>query len=84
MYQYIPIYCYLFILFRLLSKSCPVLLALGKYFKFECTVGLNGRVLISSQAMVHTIIIRNCIMASEYMDSDSVRKMVDKATLKLR
>ena len=56
--------------------------ALRQYFKFECTVGLNGRVLVSSQSLMHTIIVRNCIVASEFMDSDSIAKMVDKAALR--
>ncbi len=70
--------------YRLLTKSCPVLEALQKYFKFECTVGLNGRVLVCGQSTSHTVIVRNCIVASEYMDRASVVKMVDKAALWLK
>ncbi len=68
--------------FRLLRKGCPVLKALEKYYKFECIIGLNGRVLVSNESIQQTIVIRNCIIASEYMDTNTIIQMVDKATLK--
>ena len=71
------------VVYRLLSKACPVLTALEKYYKFECIVGFNGRVFVTSQYVQQTIVIRNCIIESEYMDKDTVLRMVDKATLKL-
>ena len=66
--------------YRLLSKSCVVLGALGKYYKYECVAGLNGRVWISSSSLLTTIVISNCILASEYMTSDAVIEMVSQAS----
>ena len=68
--------------YRLLSKSCPVLQALERHFKFECAVGLNGLVWISAPSLIQTIIIKNCLEASEYMNQDTIREMVDQAALK--
>ena len=67
------------ILCRLLSKSCVVLSELGKYYKYESVVGLNGRVWVSSGSLVVTIVIRNCILASEFMSADAVQEMVSLA-----
>ena len=64
----------------MLSKSCVVLQALGEHYKFECVVGLNGCVWITSPSLMNTIVVRNLILASEYMDPQTVRDMVNEAT----
>ena len=66
---------------RLLSKSCTVMEELKKRYKFECVVGLNGRVWVSAPSLMQTIIIRNCLQASEFMSDDSIREMIRQASL---
>ena len=46
------------------------------YYKYESVVGLNERVWVSSGSLVVTIVIRNCILASEFMSTDAVQEMV--------
>ena len=58
-----------------------MLQALQKHFKFECVVGFNGRVWISAPSMMQTIVIRNCIQASEYMNEKTIKEMVEQAVL---
>ena len=53
-----------------------MLLALGKEFKFECTVGMNGRVWVRSPSTVHTIAIANALVSSEYMSDEQCYTMV--------
>lgn len=66
-------------LHRLLSKDSVVQMALGRHMKLECVVGLNGRVWITGQALMQIIVVRNCILASEYMDPQAVKEMVEEA-----
>lgn len=70
-------------LHRLLSPSCAVLEALGKYFKFELTVGLNGRVWVNSASVVHLIAITNAILNSEYKTPEECIAMVNSIVEKL-
>ena len=65
-----------FPLFRLLSKEFILLKCLERYFPFECTVGMNGRVWINSSSTSHTITIANAITNSEYMTNDQIQTMV--------
>lgn len=51
---------------------------LGKFFLFECSIGMNGRTWIKSQSVAHTILIANAIEASEYMTSTQIEQMVKK------
>lgn len=53
--------------------------ALGKYFKFELTVGMNGRVWVNSGSVVQVIAITNAIQKCEQMtdDDEQYRHMVD-------
>lgn len=73
--------CTLSLCRRLLSKQCAVMEELQKHYKFECVVGLNGRVWLSAPILMHTIIIRNCIKSSEFMSEDSIKEMVRQAVL---
>lgn len=61
---------------KLLSKEFVLLKCLGKYFPFECTVGMNGRVWINSESTPHTIAIANAISNSEYMTNNQIETMV--------
>ena len=58
-------------------SPCPVLEELGKHLKFECVVGMNGRVWVDSHSMLHTIAVTNALMSCEYMSSEEVKVMVD-------
>ena len=53
--------------------------ALGKYFKFELTVGMNGRVWVNSGSVVQVIAITNAIQKCEQMtdDDEQCKHMVD-------
>ena len=53
--------------------------ALGKYFKFELTVGMNGRVWVNSGSVVQVIAITNAIQKCEQMtdDDEQYKHMVD-------
>ena len=51
--------------------------ALGKYFKFELTVGMNGRVWVNSGSVVQVIAITNAILKSEHMTVAQCRHVVD-------
>lgn len=68
---------------RLLSPSCDLLEALGKYFKFELTVGLNGRVWVNSPSVVHVIAISNAILNSEYKTAEECIAMVNSIAERL-
>lgn len=61
---------------KLLSKEFVLLKCLGKYFPFECTVGMNGRVWINSASIPHTIAIANAVTNSEYMNNNQIETMV--------
>lgn len=61
---------------RLLVDPCPVLLALEREFKFECSVGMNGRVWVKAASTAHTIAISNALLSSEFMSSEQCKRMV--------
>ena len=50
--------------------------ALEHHFKFECVVGMNGRVWISSGRMNATIAIANALLYSEFMSKEECIAMV--------
>lgn len=66
------------VLFRLLAKPCPVLKALGSRLKFECVVGVNGRVWVRSVDVRQTITIVNAIQNSEYMSQEQCHQLVEQ------
>ena len=57
--------------------------ALGKYFKFELTIGMNGRVWVNSGSVVQVIAITNAIEKSEYVTDEQCRHMVDSIAERL-
>ncbi|EDO36096.1 predicted protein [Nematostella vectensis] len=61
---------------KLLNKDFILLKLLGKYFPFECTVGLNGRVWINAKTTINIIAISNAISNSEFMDNQQIETMV--------
>ncbi len=63
---------------RLLAESCPVRQALSRYFKFECVVGMNGKVWVNSPTIMHTIAIANAFTSSEYMTEEQCKQMAEK------
>lgn len=74
LYSFIQVFCY----YRLLAKPSPVLRALGSRLKFECVVGMNGRVWVCASELTHTITIVNAIQNSEYMSQEQCQEMVEK------
>jgi len=56
--------------------ECKVLSLLGKHFKFEIAVGMNGRVWINSKGIIDTIAIANAIVSSEFMNDEQINFMV--------
>ena len=56
--------------------ECKVLSLLGKHFKFEIAVGMNGRVWINSKGIIDTIAIANAIVSSEFMNDEQIHFMV--------
>ena len=70
--------CMLLLSPRLLAKPSPVLRALGSRLKFECVVGVNGRVWVRAPQLTHTIIVVNAIQNSEYMSSEQCQEMVEQ------
>jgi len=76
-------YPFSFLSFRLLLEPCPVLLALGKEFKFECTVGMNGWVWVKSPSTIHTIAIANALVSSEHMSDEQCYTMIDQLVERL-
>lgn len=51
---------------------------LGKFFKFQCVVGMNGRVWVDSTSVRATIAVVNAFQCSEYMSDQQVTDMVKK------
>ncbi len=64
---------------RLLSPHCNIQDALGEHFKFELTVGLNGRLWVHSRSPAHTIVVSNLILHSEYLSPQHCRELVREA-----
>ena len=63
---------------RLLAKPSPVLKALGGRLKYECVVGVNGRVWVKAADVVQTIIVVNAVRNSEFMSEEQCRQMVEQ------
>ena len=62
---------------------CPILLALEREFKFECTVGMNGRVWVKAASTTHTIAISNALLSSEFMSSEQCKQLVAQIVQRL-
>lgn len=60
---------------KLLSPSCPFLDLTGKMFKYEITIGLNGRIWIKSGTVINTMLIYNAILLAEHMTAAEIATM---------
>lgn len=63
---------------KLLSQSCVLLKALGKYIAYEIAVGMNGRVWIRGKTVRDTICLANAISVAEHMTNDEITRMSKK------
>lgn len=61
---------------KILSKDCILLPELGKCFKFEAIIGMNGKIHISSITENHIIAIMNVITASEYLTNEQIKVLL--------
>uniref|UniRef100_A0A1I7T8Q0 KH_dom_type_1 domain-containing protein n=1 Tax=Caenorhabditis tropicalis TaxID=1561998 RepID=A0A1I7T8Q0_9PELO len=55
---------------RLINPSCQILQTMGKFFKFEITVGMNGRIWINAATADDIIKIHDVITKSELVKTD--------------
>ena len=62
---------------NMLLPDCAVLNSLGKHFVFEAAIGMNGAVWIKSSDMVESIIIRNAILNSQFLNDIEIEAMID-------
>lgn len=67
--------CSLNLIHKLLSRTCPLLQALGQKWPFECAFGMNGKVWIKARSIKEIIAIGNAIYESEYIDNSQIKKM---------
>lgn len=66
---------------RLLAPDSKVSLALGQHFRFEKTIGLNGRIWIRSKSIQTTIFIVNFIKQLEHvvnLDQENIDTLLEK------
>ncbi|CAI4222194.1 unnamed protein product [Auanema sp. JU1783] len=63
---------------RMLSPKNKLMELLGEEFKFEITVGLNGRSWLKSGKPLDTMTLRRIILASEYVLEESIPKFVEE------
>ncbi|KJH45347.1 hypothetical protein DICVIV_08623 [Dictyocaulus viviparus] len=68
---------------RLLSNQSHLLELLGNHYKFEITVGLNGRIWLKGAVHSHIIIIHNIIKWSEYVLECDIPKFVEDGIRKM-
>lgn len=54
-----------------------VLSFVASHFSFEAAVGMNGAVWIRSKDSMESIIIRNAILNSEFLDDIQTEAMID-------
>lgn len=65
---------------RLIHQSCKVLQTLGKFFKFEITVGMNGRIWINAATTDDIIKIHDVLVKTEYVtDEDELIALVQNS-----
>jgi exosome complex component RRP40 len=62
----------------MLLPDCVVLNTLGRHFSYEVAVGMNGAVWIRAPDIITTIIIRNALLNSEFLDDHQIEAMVDE------
>ncbi|CAD6184975.1 unnamed protein product [Caenorhabditis auriculariae] len=61
---------------RLLSPTCQILPTTGRFFKFEITIGMNGKIWIKAQYSNEIIAIYNIIKASENVGEGEIVDLV--------
>lgn len=62
---------------RLLSPDCKLLPTLGKKYRFEVAVGMNGRIWISAKTLENVIYISNLISRSSEAGGEEVTQLCD-------
>ena len=62
---------------RLLSPSCNLLSNLGKKYRFEIAVGMNGRIWISSKTLENVIHISSLIQTFSDASDEEIVQMCD-------
>lgn len=63
---------------KLLLPHSVVINELGKHFIYEVTIGMNGIVWLRGSDIFATIVIRNCIINSEYLNNIEIIEMIKK------
>ncbi|XP_065176006.1 exosome complex component RRP40-like [Sycon ciliatum] len=63
---------------KLLVTNSPILAAFGKRFRFEITVGTNGRVWVKSPSIGQTIALCNSLDAASQMTMEQIEAMLSK------
>ncbi|CAL1530468.1 unnamed protein product [Lymnaea stagnalis] len=71
-------HCHINLARKLLNPECVVLKQLGRRFKFEIAVGINGRVWVKANNEIQTIAMANAVMASELMNNVQIETMCKK------
>uniref|UniRef100_T1K252 Ribosomal RNA-processing protein 40 n=1 Tax=Tetranychus urticae TaxID=32264 RepID=T1K252_TETUR len=69
---------------RLLSPGCKLIEILGSKFKYEITVGLNGRIWIRSPSITETIYIVNTFLSVEDKDEQGMLDLYKQITDKFQ
>ena len=69
---------------RLFDPDAAVLAALGKRLPYEVALGINGKVWIHAASPLHTILIANAILNSEFLNDTEVHVMVERLLAKLK
>lgn len=60
---------------KLLSPNCPFLDITGRMFKYEITLGINGRIWIKAGSVKNTLLLYNAILLAEHMSADDIAVM---------
>lgn len=61
----------------MLLPDSIVLNALGQYFIYEVAVGMNGGVWLKTKEIIDSIIMRNAIINSEFLNDIEIEAMID-------
>lgn len=63
---------------KILSPECVLLTQLGKHFKFETIIGMNGKIHIASVNENHVIAIMNILFSVEHMTNEQIEALLNE------
>jgi len=76
------VHCSINVIRKIRSPLCRLKEELGKYFRFDIAIGINGCIWLHASSVQQTILIMNIILEAEFLSIDEIKQRCKELTAK--